>query len=40
MMTEFDRRIGRQAVMYTFAEEEEEVSLTSELTRMDSCRRV
>lgn len=33
MKKEFDRRIGQQAIMYAFAEEEEEASITSELTR-------
>lgn len=37
MPKEFDRRIGRQAIMYAFAEEEEEASITSELMRMN-CR--
>ncbi|MDQ0201303.1 hut operon transcriptional regulator HutP [Neobacillus ginsengisoli] len=35
MTKEFDRKIGQQAIMYAFAEEEEEASLTSELTRMN-----
>ncbi|WHX97997.1 hut operon transcriptional regulator HutP [Neobacillus sp. DY30] len=33
MKKEFDRKIGQQAIMYAFAEEEEEASITSELTR-------
>lgn len=35
MTNEFDRRIGRHAIMYAFADEEEEVILTNELKRMD-----
>lgn len=35
MMKEFDRKIGQQAMMYTFAEEEDEASITNELTRMN-----
>lgn len=35
MTKEFDRKIGHQAIMYAFAEEEEEASLTSELKRMN-----
>lgn len=34
-MKEFDRKIGQQAMMYTFAEEEDEASITNELTRMN-----
>jgi hut operon positive regulator len=34
MTKPFDRRIGRYAIMYAFAEESEEALLTSELTRM------
>ena len=35
MTKQFDRRIGRHAIMYAFAKEEEEASLTNELTRMN-----
>lgn len=35
MTKQFDKRIGRHAIMYAFAEEEEESSLTSELARMN-----
>ncbi|WP_371261500.1 hut operon transcriptional regulator HutP [Bacillus sp. MUM 116] len=31
----FDRKIGQQAIMYAFAEEEEEASLVSKLTQMN-----
>jgi hypothetical protein len=35
MTKESDRRIGRQAIKSAFAEEEEEASLKSELTRLN-----
>lgn len=35
MTKEFDRRIGQQAIMYAFAEEEEEAALASKLAHMN-----